>query len=67
MIEPEVAFADLEANMDLAEDFCAILSDSPSRTVPKTWLFLINAWPRKKNKNPKKTGPTRACWKNSPS
>jgi asparaginyl-tRNA synthetase len=54
MIEPEVAFNDLEDNMDLAEAFIKYIIGYAMKTTKKTWSFYRNGWKKKKNKSHKR-------------
>ena len=44
MIEPEIAFADLSDDADLAEDFLKRFSARCSMSAAMTWRFSSNAW-----------------------
>ena len=44
MVEPEMAFCDLEGNMDLAEEMIKYLTPLYSKNVPKILNFLQNLW-----------------------
>jgi asparaginyl-tRNA synthetase len=51
MIEPEVAFNDLDDNMDLAEDFIKYVMKYTVTNVAEDLKFLKADWPKKKNQN----------------
>ena len=49
MIEPEMAFYDLEDNMNLAEEFIKYIIRYAMDNNREDLEFLANAWPKKKN------------------
>ena len=46
MIEPEIAFADINDNMDLAEDMVKYVVNYVLENAGKKWNFSITLWKR---------------------
>jgi aspartyl/asparaginyl-tRNA synthetase len=44
MIEPEMAFCDLNGNMDLAEEFVKYLIVDAKKHCPTRWNFSPGSW-----------------------